>query len=495
MNWKVQVVLSLLLRGNVYCFQADPDPANGYPRQLPVIATEQVQCEVVDGMPLYWVNSEGPYGPLDILHFRGPMMTGDPCGMGVVEVHRRGLGFAMDIDTYGSATFAHGAVPPIILHVNRPELSREQAQDIQERWMVAHGYGNRSPAVLPSTITTETVAFSPQDAEYLNSRVQSAVEVCWMFGVDPRVLRFTGRPRFAYVRQPGDGAKRARTRLVHAVDDPYRTGAVAGDAATDDRPVRFRADDAADDDRPLHRVRDRATGRLPGDGRSSLQRRPAAARRRRAGSRPRERRPSAHDRPGIIGGRAMKQAQIHRDCPLDIIDIRRSSEGRTLVGRALLYNERNVVSDDGRTSYVETWLPGVFSRSIAERGSRGKIALFGRHDIGRWPYGAVQRWDDGPDALGFEAKVSRTTAGDELLELINDGAITGISVGAEPIENRTIPGGVARAEAKLMELSVCVFPQLAGAEILAVRERPEPAAGTVRLDAAKAFLDGLTRTC
>src|SRR5215467_523975 len=148
MNWKVQIILSLLLRGNAYCIQADPDPANGYPRQLPVLHPDDVEVRVEDGMVLYFVNGNGPYGPMDIWQVRGPMMPGEVQGMGVVEVFRRALGYAMDLDHYGSATFSEGAVPPVVLQIERPELSRDQAQDIQDRWMAAHGYGSRKPAVI-----------------------------------------------------------------------------------------------------------------------------------------------------------------------------------------------------------------------------------------------------------------------------------------------------------------------------------------------------------
>jgi HK97 family phage portal protein len=188
MNWKVQVVASMLMHGNAYCVQADPDPANGYPRQLPVISPHDVRTEVVDGMPIHWVGEQGPFGPLDILHFRGFTLPGEAVGIGIMEAHRRGLGFAMDLDAYGATTYAQGAVPPVVLHINRPELSREQAADIQSRWMLAHGYGQRTPAVVPNSIQVETIAFSPEDAEYIASRIQSAIEVCWIFGVDPRVL-------------------------------------------------------------------------------------------------------------------------------------------------------------------------------------------------------------------------------------------------------------------------------------------------------------------
>lgn len=79
-------------------------------------------------------------------------------------------------------------MPPVIIKVNRPEISAEQAQDIQMRWMAGHGYGQRVPAVIPTTLDINTIAFSPEDTQFLQSKQFSAVEICWMFGIDPRLL-------------------------------------------------------------------------------------------------------------------------------------------------------------------------------------------------------------------------------------------------------------------------------------------------------------------
>ena len=185
--------------------------------------------------------------------------------------------------------------------------------------------------------------------------------------------------------------------------------------------------------------------------------------------------------------------RITREHDFEVLDITRSATGRTLIGRALWYNRPEVVTDDGgRTHYVEEWMPQVFARTIAERGNR--IPLLGYHDNRRMPFGAVQQWPDADDALLFEAKVSRTVAGDELLELIADGAMTGVSVGARPINNRNVmyagQRGVQRVEAKLLELSLCALGQLDGAEVLTVRADAPPTT-TPRLDAALAFVESL----
>jgi HK97 family phage portal protein len=75
-----------------------------------------------------------------------------------------------------------------VLRVQRPELSETQADDIQTRWMTRHGYGNRAPAVLPTSIEVETIGWSPQDTQFLESKQYMAVEICWWFGIDPRLL-------------------------------------------------------------------------------------------------------------------------------------------------------------------------------------------------------------------------------------------------------------------------------------------------------------------
>jgi phage head maturation protease len=95
------------------------------------------------------------------------------------------------------------------------------------------------------------------------------------------------------------------------------------------------------------------------------------------------------------------------------------------------------------------------------------------HNRVRLPIGAVQTIEDIAGSMTFVAKVSRTRDGDEALELINDGVLTGVSVGAHVLVNRPLPdgSGVERMEARLEEISLApmLFTQMPDAGVLAVR--------------------------
>jgi HK97 family phage prohead protease len=161
---------------------------------------------------------------------------------------------------------------------------------------------------------------------------------------------------------------------------------------------------------------------------------------------------------------------IQRHLTLDDLSIQRSTEGRTIVARALTYGVPYEVSDDGgRSWYHEVWRTGVFDKSIVQRS--GKIPMMMLHDRRRPPIGVMLGVEVDAKAFVFRSKVSNTRDGDEALELVNDGVLTGVSVGARPLNNRRLQGGVERVEAALIELSLCTpsLAQMGDGTILAVR--------------------------
>ena len=79
--------------------------------------------------------------------------------------------------------------------------------------------------------------------------------------------------------------------------------------------------------------------------------------------------------------------------------------------------------------------------------------------------------------LQTELRVSQTRAGDDVLELVRDGAATGLSVGFVAVEDRwnQTRTRVERIKARLVEMSITAFPAYEDARVLAVREAgPSP---------------------
>jgi HK97 family phage prohead protease len=196
---------------------------------------------------------------------------------------------------------------------------------------------------------------------------------------------------------------------------------------------------------------------------------------------------------------------INRSLEVSDIDIQRTAEGRTIIARALTYGVPYEVSDDGgRSFYNEVWRAGVFDKSIAQAGAKGRIPLMVIHDRRKLPIGATIGIDADRSAFIFRAKVSNTRDGDEALELIHDGVLTGVSVGARILNARRTTNGVERIEAALQEISLApaFLSQMSDGQVLAVRalstdlgdivEQQGPVA-TPALDDARNFLTNLTK--
>jgi len=138
----------------------------------------------------------------------------------------------------------------------------------------------------------------------------------------------------------------------------------------------------------------------------------------------------------------------------------RESE-RILSGRVVPYNIEARVR-----SFTEVIRPGAFVDADPTQ-----IPLLAVHDHESLPIGRALSLTDGPTGLDAELRVSKTTLGDEVLELIKDGAVGGLSVGFTPIEDRwnATRSRVERIRARLVEISVTNWPAYADARIMAVR--------------------------
>src|SRR5207253_1021972 len=100
--------------------------------------------------------------------------------------------------------------------------------------------------------------------------------------------------------------------------------------------------------------------------------------------------------------------------------------------------------------------------------------------------------------LYMEARVSKTAPGDEVLELVRDGALDALSVGFQPVQDRQADDGtVERTEVKLREISVVTMGAYEGAAISGVRSGDQlTSEASAQLDAYEhvvADLAGLER--
>lgn len=148
------------------------------------------------------------------------------------------------------------------------------------------------------------------------------------------------------------------------------------------------------------------------------------------------------------------------------LEVRASGDGRTITGIVVPF-EREARVSDGGPSYMEMFRRGAFTKTIAERGSR--VKFLSQHDQRRNPLGRATLLREDATGVYGEFQVSKTSAGDEALELVRDGALDSFSVGFAPVKHLKEGDTVVRTEVSLREVSLVTFPAYEDARIAAVR--------------------------
>lgn len=154
-----------------------------------------------------------------------------------------------------------------------------------------------------------------------------------------------------------------------------------------------------------------------------------------------------------------------------------TGDGRTLEGLAFRWDTPAMVRDGNGPAYLEEFHRSSVRKTLTERARRplGLMHPWAPGATGRpSPIGAVE-FKPSAEGLAFKARMSNTAAGNEALELVNDGALSDVSVGFNSFANRyrMLPAGrvTTRMEIGLMELSLVPTGMGAhpGAEVHAVR--------------------------
>lgn len=189
-EWITYQVHALVMLGDAMALPADFDP-DGFARQLVPIDPRYVEVRVDDNTgavvyDLFTRNGVIHLGRADVWHAKGLVLTADGLrGIGVVSAMRDSLGSAMQLQRYGSNVFGAG-VPSGIVKVHVREVSQEQASTVKADWQAA--FRDRVPAVLSELMDFQPIAWSPEDAQFLEAQRFSVAEIALMFNMDPTDL-------------------------------------------------------------------------------------------------------------------------------------------------------------------------------------------------------------------------------------------------------------------------------------------------------------------
>lgn len=167
-------------------------------------------------------------------------------------------------------------------------------------------------------------------------------------------------------------------------------------------------------------------------------------------------------------------------------DLSIRGDGRTIYGLAVPFGALTSVNDR-EGSYEEQFQYGAFTQTI-NRGALHRVKLRVLHDKTSTSGVAVELRQD-PAGLIAAMRVSKTQRGDEMLELVRDGALDQFSVGFRPVKTlwsdlgdvfgaRSNPArgaSATRTEVQLLEISVVDFAAYDAALIGGVRNTSDGA--------------------
>jgi HK97 family phage prohead protease len=182
----------------------------------------------------------------------------------------------------------------------------------------------------------------------------------------------------------------------------------------------------------------------------------------------------------------MTASILHRTVDVGDLEIRSVGDKRTVHGTIVPFN-RPAEIRDSTGSYIESFAPSAFTKTIQERGN--KIKLLGHHRADQNPLGRATGFVSTPDGLQADFLLARSVAADEALSLIEDGVLTDFSIGFRPKVDDWAPNqrAVTRTEVALLEVSLVAMGVYADAGATVAGIRSEQLAD---LERRIAFLDG-----
>lgn len=139
--------------------------------------------------------------PEDVLHIKGLSYDGLD-GYIVLDMGRESIGGAIASRDYGSTFFKNGAKPSVVLE-HPGKISKEAVEDLRKSWDRIHAglENSHKIAILEQGMKLHAFSMNAKDAQLIENRKFSLVEIANLFGVPPHKLGDTARTSYASLEQ------------------------------------------------------------------------------------------------------------------------------------------------------------------------------------------------------------------------------------------------------------------------------------------------------
>jgi HK97 family phage portal protein len=188
-EWRYQMMLSALDRGNAYAYATDFDDAFRYVRKAEVLDPLDVTVERSGAIapPRYYVGRD-EVDPRRILHLKayGPA-PGSVLGLSPIDYAAETIGLGLASRKYGADWYEGGGHPTTAL-VSDQDITQGDAETAKQRFKDATA--NDHVVALGKAWKVQPLQVDPEKAVFLDAINATAVDICGFYGIPPEMLGY-----------------------------------------------------------------------------------------------------------------------------------------------------------------------------------------------------------------------------------------------------------------------------------------------------------------
>ena len=191
-----KIMMDLCLSGN--SFVRIVRNGGGTPEALLPLNAEDVKIKMSDGQIFYHNNnSNNIYDDYDILHFKGICDSSGLLGLSPITQNANAIGWGMALEDYGNKYFTNNAKISGVLETDRA-LSEQAIERLKNSFSNTYNQlkNAQSTAILEEGLSFKPITISPEQSQFLASRVFSITEVARMFNIPTFMLQEHSKSSF-----------------------------------------------------------------------------------------------------------------------------------------------------------------------------------------------------------------------------------------------------------------------------------------------------------
>jgi len=190
-----KIMMDLCLSGN--SFVRIVRNGGGTPEALLPLNAQDVKVKMSDGQIFYHNNnSNNIYDDYDVLHFKGVSQDGI-LGLSPITQNANAIGWGMALEDYGNKYFTNSAKLSGVLETDRA-LSEQAIERLKNSFSNTYNQlkNAQSTAILEEGLSFKPITISPEQSQFLASRIFSITEIARMFNIPTFMLQEHSKSSF-----------------------------------------------------------------------------------------------------------------------------------------------------------------------------------------------------------------------------------------------------------------------------------------------------------